>query len=433
MTYTEATEYLFCQRPNFEKQGKNGYKIGLDSMLALDEHLGHPHRSFRCIHVAGTNGKGSVSHTLAAVLQQCGYEVGLYTSPHLVDFNERIRVNGKPVSHDYVVRFVEQHRHFFEPIGATFFEVTTAMAFQYFRDMGVEIAVVEVGLGGRLDSTNIIQPILSVITNISLDHTQLLGSTVEQIAREKAGIMKEGAPCVIGEAQPSLRAVFDEVAGQMGTDIIYAEDRAPLASAEELPTGGMHYCTKKGAEFDGELSGSFQARNANTILCALEQLRRMGWLGDDNDASERNIEEAFGHVSALTGLQGRWQTVKSRPRVVCDIGHNIGAWQYLSRQLACVECREMKIVFGMMADKDVGTVLTKLPRQARYYWTKGDTPRALSEDKLQAYGQELGLEGDCYPTVEEAYQAAAAEAQPDDFIFVGGSNYIVAEFLKLSI
>lgn len=435
MNYAETTEYMFCQRPNFEKQGVNGYKAGLDGMRALDEHIGHPHRSFRSIHVAGTNGKGSVSHTLAAMLQASGYKkVGLYTSPHLADFNERIRVDGEPISHDYVVSFVGQHRPFFESVGATFFEIATAMAFDYFRHKGVEIAVVEVGLGGRLDSTNIIQPIISVITNISLDHTQLLGSTVEQIAREKAGIIKPGVPCIVGEAQPSVRGVFDDVAKQVGAEIIYAEDCAMLATAEERPAGGMHYRTKDGLALEGELSGAFQAKNANTILCALHVLREKGMLGKEApERFEENIKTAFANVVSLTGLQGRWQTVRLHPRVVCDIGHNTGAWHYLSRQLSAVDCRQLRIVFGMLEDKDVTNVLAMLPRQARYYWTKGNTLRALPEDKMKSYGEQAGLTGDSYPSVEQAFRAATADAQPDDFIFVGGSNYIVAEFLKLGI
>ena len=438
MTYNEATEYLFCQRPNFEKQGAKGYKIGLDSMLALDAHVGHPHRSYRTIHVAGTNGKGTVSHTLAALLQDCGYKVGLYTSPHLLDFSERIRVNGQPIDKQYVVSFVEAHRSFYEPLGATFFEVATAMAFQYFRDQGVDVAVVEVGLGGLFDSTNVITPVLSVITNISLDHTKQLGDTVDLIARQKAGIMKPGVPCVIGEAQPAVRAVFDEEASRKGVPVVYAEDHPLIVSA--VPDGEVtRYRTADGAEFCGELTGSYQARNTNTILHAMRQLMKDGYLLGDCDTPERirqaeaKMYGAFMDVQKLTGLQGRWQKISDKPTVVCDTGHNIGAWQYLGQQLAHTKCHERRIVFGMMEDKDVDSVLQMLPQQARYYWTQASTKRALQADKLKACGAERGLAGDCYPTVEEAYRAAAADARPDDLIFVGGSNYIVAEFLKLSI
>lgn len=426
MDYQETTEYLFAKTANYELQGKSGYKPGLGNMLALDELLGHPHRHYRTIHVAGTNGKGSVSHTLAAMLQTCGYKVGLYTSPHLVDFSERIRINRQPVEHDYVVRFVAQHKDFIEQLQPSFFEVATAMAFKYFYDMQVDIAVIEVGLGGRLDSTNIITPDLSIITNISLDHTQMLGSTLGEIAHEKAGIMKQGVTTIIGEAREETRPVFDEVALQTGAHLIYAEDSPYITSAEPLTERpGMHYTTRQGITFDGELGGSFQAKNANTILCAIEALGL--------DGSQTNLDSAFSHVASLTGLQGRWQTLRTHPTVVCDIGHNMGAWQYLSRLLHQVECHRMHIVFGMLEDKDVTSVMSMLPRQAIYYFTKGTSHRAMPEAALRETGRQIGLQGECYPTVKEAYSAALRQADKDDFIFVGGSNYVVADLLKTSI
>lgn len=426
MDYQETTEYLFAKTANYELQGKSGYKPGLGNMLALDEHLGHPHRHYRTIHVAGTNGKGSVSHTLAAMLQTCGYKVGLYTSPHLVDFSERIRINGKPIEQEYVVSFVAQHKDFIEQLQPSFFEVATAMAFKYFYDQEIDIAVIEVGLGGRLDSTNIITPELSIITNISLDHTQMLGSTLSEIAREKAGIMKQGVTTIIGEAREETRPVFDEVALKTGAHLIYAEDAPRITSAEPLKDRpGMRYTTRQGITFDGELGGSFQAKNANTILCAIEALGL--------DSSQASLESAFGHIVSLTGLQGRWQTLRTRPTVVCDIGHNMGAWQYLSRLLHQVECHRMHIVFGMLEDKDVASVMALLPKHAIYYFTKGTSHRAMPEALLRETGRQIGLQGKCYPTVREAYNAALQQAENDDFIFVGGSNYVVADLMKTNI
>jgi len=436
MTYSEVTDYLFSQTANFEKQGVSGYKEGLDNMLALDNHFGHPHRKFRSIHVAGTNGKGSVSHTIAAQLQVCGYKVGLYTSPHLVDFRERIRVNGQPIDEEYVVKFVEKEREFLESLQPSFFEITTAMAFNFFAEKNIDIAVVEVGLGGRLDSTNIISPILSVITNVSLDHTQLLGDTIGQIAREKAGIMKTGVPCVIGEATPESRKVFDEVAAATGTPLVYAEDNNAILSASPMPDGsGLLYKTIFGIEFKGELQGSYQVKNTNTSMNAINQLRLMGYFSDATDPVmnkriKEEIDMAFMNVVQLTGLQGRWQKVRETPTVVCDTGHNIGAWEYLSEQLQKVKCHEKRIVFGILEDKDIYAIMQKLPKNARYFWTKGTTKRAFPEESLRIFGEQFGLQGNSYPTVAEAYCAALEGAQADDFIFVGGSTYIVADFLK---
>ncbi|MBR1414853.1 MAG: bifunctional folylpolyglutamate synthase/dihydrofolate synthase [Prevotella sp.] len=439
MTYSEVTDYLFGQTANYERQGASGYKKGLDNMIALNEHLGRPHRRFRSIHVAGTNGKGSVSHTLAAQLQVCGYKVGLYTSPHLLDFRERIRVNGQCIPEDYVTHFVEENNNYLKQLDPSFFEIATAMAFKYFADSDVDIAVVEVGLGGRLDSTNIIDPILSIITNVSLDHTQLLGSTLEKIATEKAGIMKEGVPCIIGEAMPETRAVFDTVAKEKGARLIYAEDPVVVASATPLDDGsGIQYRTIHGIEFKGELRGFCQEKNTNTILYAIHQLMKMGYLCEcekpENLANiQQEMNRAFMNVTKLTGLQGRWQTVRQEPTVVCDTGHNTGAWEYLSRQLSQVKCHELHIIIGILEDKDIYTIMSMLPKQARYYWTKGSTKRAFPEASLRVFGEQFGLQGSCYATVEEAYNAAIEGAQSDDFIFVGGSNYVVADFLKSRI
>jgi len=436
MTYEETCEYLFNQTANYESQGQSGYKAGLDNMLKLDEHYGHPHHDFKCIHIAGTNGKGSVSHTLAAILQSCGYKVGLYTSPHLLDFNERIRINGQPISQDYVINFVEKGKQTFEQIGATFFEIATEMAFEYFSDNEIDIAIVEVGLGGRLDSTNIITPILSVITNVSLDHTQLLGSSLEQIAMEKGGIIKNGVTVVIGEALPDTRPIFNALATDCGAPIVFAEESDELVSADYLPeAAGIFYNTRHYGEFKGELCGKFQQNNTRTILTALKELVTLGYLclatnTETQAFINKEISDAFLHVCEMTGLQGRWQTIRTSPTVICDIGHNVAAWQYLSQQLTSVQCEHMHIVFGMADDKDIYGVMSLLPKDATYYFTKAHIKRALPEQSVKVFGQQFGLVGESYPTVKDAYLAAIRAAGNDDLIFIGGSNYVVADFLK---
>ena len=435
MNYQETCEYLFHQMPMFERQGAAGYKEGLSNTLALDEHFQHPHRQYVSIHVAGTNGKGSVSHTIAALLQECGYRVGLYTSPHLMDFRERIRVDGKPVSEQYVVDFVEHERKFFEPLAPSFFEITTALAFKYFSDCAIDIAVVEVGLGGRLDCTNIITPVVSVITNISMDHTQFLGDTPAKIAAEKAGIIKKGVPVVIGESTGATRPVFQQKADDVGAPIIFADDDPEVVSAQPDADGGMTYTTRHFGTLKGDLGGIYQERNMNTVLKALHELAKAGYLSMAREglAFEKKVLElqrAVAHVSASTGLLGRWQEVRQNPRVVCDTGHNVGGWQYISRQLQMVTCRKMHIVFGMVSDKDVEGVLQLLPTTATYYFTKAQSPRALDETAIKAMAARHALTGNAYPTVSEAFDAALHAATPDDFIFVGGSSYVVGDFLK---
>ena len=435
MNYKETCEYLFTQMPMFEKQGASGYKEGLSNALALDDYLGHPHQSYKTIHVGGTNGKGSVSHTIASVLQECGYRVGLYTSPHLVDFRERIRVNGKPVSEQFVVDFVEKHRAFFEPLHPSFFDVTTAMAFQHFKERNIDIAVVEVGLGGRLDCTNIIQPLVSVITNISFDHTQFLGDTLAKIAAEKAGIIKRGTPVVIGETNAETRPVFEAKAREMNAPIIFADDDPQVLSAEPRKEGGMHYHLKLMGNLDGDLGGIYQKQNLNTVLFALEEIRKQGYLADavEGTALERirfELENGISHVAKNTGLMGRWQTVNETPKVVCDTGHNVGGWEYISRQLATVQCQMMHIIFGMVDDKDIDKVLDLLPKHAKFYFTKAQSKRALNETVVKEKALAHGIEGNAYPTVNEAYKAAFRSASANDFIFVGGSSYVVGDFLK---
>jgi len=419
VTYEEAIDYLCRCAPAFHHIGAGAYKEGLDNTLALDEHFGHPHRHYRTIHVGGTNGKGSCSHTLAAILQSAGYRVGLYTSPHLLDFSERIRVNGKPIPHDYVAHFVENERTFFEPLHPSFFEVTTALAFRYFADEHVDVAVVEVGLGGRLDCTNIIHPDLCIITNISLEHTALLGDTLEKIAFEKAGIIKPHTPVVIGETLPETRPVFAAKAQSQHAPITFADSPShptiPVSPASPVPPVLPAM----------QLKGSYQQKNARTILCAVNELRRLGYtLPDDS------IREGFAHVCDLTGLMGRWQQVGTSPTVICDIGHNAGGLRDNIRQLKQQSCRTLRIVLGFVDDKDIRPVLNDMPRHATYYLTQPSTRRALKSHTLFAFARCYGLTGREFASVGEAFCAAKNDAAPDDFIFVGGSNFVVADFLQ---
>lgn len=424
MNYQQTVEYLFNATPVFEKVGASAYKEGLFNSEELDHHFHHPHRHFKTIHIAGTNGKGSCSHTIASILQTDGYKVGLYTSPHLVDFRERIRVNGEPINEDYVVRFVEEERSFFEPLHPSFFELTTAMAFKYFADMEVDIAVIEVGLGGRLDCTNIITPILSVITNISFDHTQFLGNTLAKIAGEKAGIIKPNVPVVIGENHPETRPVFTQKAEQLSSPITFAEDTPEVTKAQTESDGTMSFLSSHYGHVHYGLGGYYQAKNANTVLHAVTCLLQDGVIRHAD-----SIPQGFADVCPNTHIMGRWQICQRSPLVVCDTGHNVGGWQYLSRQITGVPCRQLRMVFGMVDDKDIQTVMTLLPKNATYYFTKATTHRAIPETKVIEYGAEHGLKGKTYGSVTEAYRAALDDAQPDDFVFVGGSSYIVADFL----
>ena len=424
MNYQETIEYLFNSTPVFEKVGAKAYKPGLQTTETLDKHFGHPHRQFKSIHVAGTNGKGSCSHTLAAILQSEGYKVGLFTSPHLVDFRERIRVNGECISEQYIIDFVEKERRFFEPLHPSFFELTTALAFKYFAEQKVDIAIIEVGLGGRLDSTNIITPILSIITNISKDHTQFLGNTLADIAGEKAGIIKPGVPVIIGEDLPETRPVFLQKAQKENSPIIFAQDenQQEVQKAEHI-NGKMEYTTRTWGKLTGELCGDYQAKNMNTILNAVKYLTLIKNKGT-------SIKYGISHVTELTGLMGRWQKIQDKPLVICDTGHNVGGWQYLAPQIKAQACRQLRIVFGMVDDKDVTTVMKMLPNDAIYYWTQATTKRAIKVEKIAELGTSLGLNGNVYPSVNKAFKAAQADAAEDDFIFVGGSSYIVADFLS---
>lgn len=424
MTYDETLRYLYASAPLFQQIGAGAYKEGLETTRTLDAHFGHPHRKYLTIHIGGTNGKGTCSHSVAAVLQAAGYRVGLYTSPHLVDFRERIRVDGVPMPEAYVVDFVARERSFFEPLRPSFFELTTAMAFKYFADAAVDIAVVEVGLGGRLDCTNIVQPVLSVVTNISLDHTQFLGHTLTAIAGEKAGIFKAGTPAVVGEATPETRPVFTDAAARVGASLVFAEDAPEVLAVSRDAADEWRFESRTFGSVRSSLTGAYQERNMNTLLTALRELGRAGVRFSADD-----VRAGLAQVQATTGLRGRWETLRQAPTVVCDTGHNVGAWQYLAPQLRAQRCRRLRVVFGMAGDKDVRSVLALLPRDAAYYFTQASVRRALPAADLLREAKACGLAGAAYPTVASAYTQALADADADDFLFVGGSSFVVADLL----
>lgn len=424
MNYLETVNYLFNIAPVFEHIGASAYKEGLDNTYLLDEHFGHPHRKFKSIHIAGTNGKGSCSHTLAAILQNDGYKVGLYTSPHIMDFRERIKINGECISKEYVIEFVNQEKNLFEKIHPSFFEVTTALAFKYFAEQHVDYAIIEVGLGGRLDCTNIITPILSIITNISFDHTNFLGNTLEKIAKEKAGIIKQNIPVIIGETTNETKPVFKTCAESMNAEIIYADENDEIISFTMNEDGGITYNTRSFGIIQGELGGLYQKKNTNTILHAVRFLYNQHIIKNTG-----SINNGFYNVCKLTGLIGRWQKIGSNPSVICDTGHNVGGWTYISRQLQLQKYNKLHIVFGMVNDKDVDGVMCLLPKNAHYYFTKPQSKRAIPEKDIQRKAMTHGLAGDCYNDVPSAYTAAKKMATPNDMIFIGGSSYIVSDLL----
>lgn len=426
MNYQETLEYLYNQLPVYQHVGGSAYKEGLDNSLALDTYFDHPHTQYKTIHVGGTNGKGSTSHLLAAILQQAGYKVGLYTSPHLVDFRERIRVNGKKISEQYVIDFVANHKEHYEPIHPSFFELTMMMSFCYFAELEVDIAVIEVGLGGRLDSTNIITPELSVITNISLDHTQFLGDTLEKIAHEKAGIIKPHTRVVIGEAEGEVRRIFETKAQSVDAPIVFAEDQNLIYAADKLDNGSWLFQTNAYPNLKGELGGLPQIKNASTVLCAIDALRKRGI-----HTTMQSVYTGFSLVTQLTGLMGRWQVIQQHnPRIICDTGHNVGGIKYVSEQLLSEKYDRLHIVIGMVNDKDISHVLALLPQEAVYYFTRATISRALDEKELAHKGSAFGLQGTTYHTVESAVKAALLNANPDDLVFIGGSNFVVAEALE---
>lgn len=430
MNYQECIDYLYNQLPVFHRVGSSAFKKGLDNVLALSEAVGNPHLQLRCIHIAGTNGKGSSSNMLAAVLQSAGYKTGLYTSPHLKEFTERIKINGQDLPADYLIRFVEQHRHLFDSIQPSFFEMTVVLAFRYFADQQVDIAVIEVGLGGRLDSTNIITPLISLITNISLDHQQLLGEDLPAIAREKAGIIKPGVPVVISKTQEEVADVFREVARDRQAPLYFADHQYLVAGIQNQVASQVLEINRQGLPFlphlELSLGGNYQQYNVPGVLQVLELLQQQG-LG----ISEDHIRAGLSHVSSLTGFKGRWQVLAERPLTICDTAHNEDGIKQVVEQLRSLQAGRVHVVFGMVQDKDVRKVLQLMPPEFRYYFTQASLPRALPASELQTLAAGFGLRGQIYPEVNLALAAARAAAAPEEVIFIGGSTFVVAEIEDL--
>lgn len=428
LSYEEALAFLFSQLPMFSRVGAAAYKPGLDTSLAIDDFFGHPHRKFKSIHVGGTNGKGSTSHMLAATLQAQGYKTALYTSPHLVDFRERMRINGEMIPKEKVVEFVEKWQSSGYPGHPSFFELTMMMAFDWFAKENVDYAIIEVGMGGRLDSTNIITPEVCVITNISNDHTQFLGDTLPAIAAEKAGIIKGGIPVVIGEAEGEIRKVFEEKAAAVGAPIIFSQDECRLEKITENPAGGWDGVSREGI-FHVNLGGDYQKKNINTVLSAVEAMRKAGIA-----ISDAAVTDGLGHVVELTGLMGRWTILGDSPLVIADTGHNIAGIAYNVAQLNRLRKERpgsiLRIVIGFVADKAIDKILALLPRDAEYFITNAKIPRALPAEELKKKFDEAGHSGTCYPDVKAAYAAALEASAPQDIVFVGGSTFIVADLLS---
>ena len=417
---------MYKQLPMYQRIGAAAYKADLNNTIALLDMLGNPHHRFKSVHVAGTNGKGSTSHMLASIFQEAGYKTGLYTSPHLRDFRERIRINGEMIPEDNVVEFIEKHQEFFKAQRLSFFEMTVGMAFDYFANEQVDIAIVEVGMGGRLDSTNLITPELSVITNIGLDHVQFLGDTLEKIAHEKAGIIKEGIPVVIGETQPETHQVFEDKAAECHSPIYFADQIFDCDKVHIESMTQQEYDIWKNSELYLEactipLMGNYQKKNLTTVMCAADLLRKQFELSDDD------IRDGVANVIRNTHLMGRWQILDQDPLTIADTGHNVDGIREVVSQLAEMTYNKLHFVIGMVNDKDIDHVLQLLPHNCEYYFCKADIPRGLDANILAEKAFELGLRGSVYNSVRDAYRSAINAAQFDDVIFVGGSNFIVAE------
>jgi len=405
VTYKETINWLFSKLPMYQRIGSIAFKKDLTNTLALIKHLNNPHKKFKSIHVAGTNGKGSTSHMLASVLQEAGYKVGLYTSPHLKDFRERIKINGKQVSEQFVIDFVTDNKIFLEAQGLSFFEMTVGMAFHYFALQNVDVAIIEVGLGGRLDSTNVITPLLSIITNISLDHTQMLGDTLLKIAAEKAGIIKLNIPVVIGEKQEEVFKIFKEKASSTKSDLIIASEILKV-------------------NYKTDLKGFYQQKNIKTVLAALILINKKGFF-----LTDKAIKNGLLNIVKNTGFKGRWQVLKNNPKVICDTGHNQAGFKFIFNQLAQENYKILHFVIGIVNDKDLKSVLPLFPKNAIYYFCCPNIPRGLNARELQRQSNDYNLIGDVYSSVIDAYKSALKNAQKDDLIFVGGSNFVVAEVL----
>ena len=429
MTYTQTLDFLFSQLPAYHRIGKAAYRSDLENTILLDNYFKNPHFKYPTIHIAGTNGKGSVAHMIASVLQEAGYKTGLYTSPHLKDFRERIKVNGEMISENEVVTFVTKHKDIIESLKPSFFEMTVAMAFNYFAECNVDVAVIEVGLGGRLDSTNIIKPVLSVITNIGHDHLDLLGDTLEKIAVEKAGIIKRNIPVIISETQTETKNVFINKAEENDTSIMFADEvfSCDLKQNKNLTSGREYLMTElstnnklKGKTF---LGGDYQSKNLQAVFAAFKLLENIFTV------SEENVSEGIRNVIINTGIQGRWQILSSSPLTICDTGHNKEGLEYVMNQIKRVPRSALHIVIGFVNDKDLGSVLPLFPTDAIYYFTKASVPRALNELKLKMEAEKYGLAGQSYPDVRTALYSARKQANESDVIFIGGSTFVVAEIV----
>jgi len=426
MDYQQTIDYLFTRLPMFSRIGSAAMREGLTNTIALCETIGNPHTKFRSVHIGGTNGKGSTSHMLAAIFQTAGYKTGLYTSPHLKDFRERIKVNGDMVGKDFVTGFVERIRPLIEEISPSFFEITVAMAFEYFAQQEVDIAIIEVGLGGRLDSTNIIMPELSIITNISYDHVNILGDTLQKIAFEKAGIIKNNVPVVIGEYQSETHAVFEQKALEKDAPISFASRQRFVAdwkmSTHELIAEVTLSHTNEKEYYHLDLTGIYQTKNLIAVLESVHVMKQQGW-----DITYQHLQKALAHVKKLTGLHGRWEMIQENPFIVLDVGHNEDGIRQLTEQIEITDHEELHIVIGMVKDKEIEKILSLLPKHAHYYFTRAQIPRALPEDELCDKAIASGLSGQPYPEVNTALQAAIAKASPKDMIVVCGSVFIVGE------
>ncbi len=402
MNYEETLHWMFNQLPMYQRQGSTAFKKDLTNILAFSKELKNPEKRFKSIHVAGTNGKGSTSHFIASILQEAGYKVGLYTSPHLKNFTERIRINGEEIPKEKVVSFIKTHKSFLEKQGLSFFEMTVGMAFDYFATENVDIAIIEVGLGGRLDSTNIITPEISVITNIGIDHTQFLGETLQSIALEKAGIIKYGVPVVIGQRQPETEKIFIEKARELKADISFASD--------------------ENYNYKVELLGDYQKNNVKTAVSTITKLNGFKVL-------EKHIKNGLLNVTKNTKLKGRWQVLQEQPKVICDTAHNKDGLNYVLNQLKNEKFETLHIVLGVVSDKDLSGILPMFPKKAKYYFCKPNIPRGLSEDILQQKARGFGLNGSVFSSVNQAFEKAKEKAQKNDIIYVGGSTFVVAEVI----
>ena len=428
MNYTQTLEFLFTSMPSFQRVGGDAYKPGLERIAAFCQHLGNPQRNFYTVHVAGTNGKGSVSHILASILQQAGYRTGLFTSPHLADFRERIRVDGDMIPKQKVVNFVDRNRQKMEELDLSFFEMTAAMAFDYFDQSDVEVAIIETGLGGRLDATNIITPILSVITNIGLEHTEFLGDSIAKIAAEKAGIIKKSIPVVVGESSEQYNGVIEARAEELGSKVIYAEEEFLLLGVEHFDNENQHFSVERKRdgrvyELDIDLLGDYQRHNIITACAAADYLAEKTPL----TISRRAFREGIASAAANTGLMGRWQLLAREPYTVCDTGHNCHGMRYVAQQLEALECDRLFCVMGFAKDKALEDIMALLPKRAHYIFTRASIDRARAVEDIAAVADKLGLDYECVDTVPAAVERAKALALPADAIFIGGSNFVVAE------